>query len=106
MAPICSVAIDMELLTQAQEGFQTVPVEAGVKEQALKHLRQWLTEAEFAAYRPQIEWLITEKQCPGLLDRFYQILPFATARRRGALAIAPPPTNLSTLRHLAQAHCT
>ncbi len=65
----------MDILTQVNEGFQSIPVNAAVREQALKYLQQWLTLPEFAPYRPQLEWLIQEKQWAGLLDRFYQILP-------------------------------
>jgi hypothetical protein len=46
-------------------------------------LGRWLTDDAFAAYRPQLEWLIATGQWAGLLDRFYQILPFGTGGRRG-----------------------
>ncbi len=95
----------MDLLSQATEGFQTVPVDVSVKDQAVKHLRQWLTEPEFAAYRPQIEWLIREKHWPGLMDRFYQILPFGTGGRRGAVGIGPNRMNMWTLGASVQGHC-
>jgi phosphoglucomutase/phosphomannomutase len=95
----------MDFLSEANKGFQTIPVDAAVKDQAFKHLRQWLTEPEFAAYRPQIEWLIQEKQWAGLLDRFYQILPFGTGGRRGAVGIGPNRMNLWTLGASVQGHC-
>src|SRR5712692_4493050 len=95
----------MDVLTQAHEGIQSVPVHAGVREQAFKHLHQWLTGPEFAAYRPQLEWLIREKQWAGLLDRFYQILPFGTGGRRGAVGIGPNRMNLWTLGASVQGHC-
>ncbi|HEY1859921.1 MAG TPA: phospho-sugar mutase, partial [Gemmataceae bacterium] len=95
----------MDALTQAREGFQTIPVDAAIREQALKHLQHWLTAAEFAAYRPQLEWLIQEKQWAGLLDRFYQILPFGTGGRRGAVGIGPNRMNMWTLGASVQGHC-
>src|SRR5262249_20110963 len=73
----------MDLLAPAAEGFRGVTTDAAVIDRALRHLREWLTEAPFAAYQPQLEWLIGQKQWPGLLDRFYQILPFGTGGRRG-----------------------
>ena len=76
----------MMLLTQAADGVQSVEAAPALKEQALKYLRQWLTQPEFGAYRPQLEWLIQTRQWPGLLDRFYQILPFGTGGRRSPLA--------------------
>jgi phosphoglucomutase len=95
----------MDLLQQAAHGFQTIDADATVKEQALKSLRQWLTEPDFAAYRPQIEWLIQTQQWAGLLDRFYQILPFGTGGRRGAVGIGPNRMNLWTLAASVQGHC-
>src|SRR5690349_19635090 len=95
----------MDALAQAREGFQTVPVDAEVREQALKFLQHWLREPEFAPYRPQLEWLIGEKQWAGLIDRFYQILPFGTGGRRGAVGIGPNRMNLWTLGASVQGHC-
>src|SRR5260221_6113231 len=74
----------MDLLEQARNGFQTIDADAAFPEQALKFLGQWLTRPEFTAYRPQLEWLIQTQQWSGLLDRFYQILPFGTGGRPGA----------------------
>ncbi len=95
----------MDLLTQAAEGLRSVPTDDKLKEQAIKHLRHWLTDAEFAGYRPQLEWLIAQKNWPGLLDRFYQILPFGTGGRRGPVGIGPNRMNLWTLGASVQGHC-
>ena len=57
------------------------------------------------AYRPQIEWLIEQQQWAGLLDRFYQILPFGTGGRRGPVGIGPNRMNLWTLGASVQGHC-
>jgi phosphoglucomutase/phosphomannomutase len=95
----------MDLLAHAQSGFRTIEMDDAVKEQALAHLRQWLIEPEFAAYRPQLEWLIQTKQWPGLLDRFYQILPFGTGGRRGLVGIGPNRMNYWTLGASVQGHC-
>ncbi len=95
----------MDFLAQAAEGFHTVDADAALKEQARKYLRQWLTEPQFAAYRPQLEWLIQGKQWAGLLDRFYQILPFGTGGRRGPVGIGPHRMNLWTLGASVQGHC-
>jgi phosphoglucomutase/phosphomannomutase len=95
----------MDLFAQAQAGFAGVQVDSSVREQALKFLRQWLTAGEFAAYRPQIEWLIRQGQWAGLVDRFYQILPFGTGGRRGAVGVGPNRMNLWTLGASVQGHC-
>src|SRR5205807_1466002 len=95
----------MDLLAQATEGIRSVPADAAVKDQAIKYLTQWLTAPEFAPYRPQLQWLIEQKQWPGLLDRFYQILPFGTGGRRGPVGIGPNRMNLWTLGASVQGHC-
>src|SRR6516165_7603878 len=95
----------MDLLTQVADAFNSVEADAAFKEQALKYLGQWLAEAQFAAYRPQLEWLIQQRQWAGLLDRFYQILPFGTGGRRGPVGIGPNRMNLWTLGASVQGHC-
>ncbi len=95
----------MDLLEQARSGFATIEVAGGIRTQALRYLEQWLREPEFAAYRPQIEWLIQSKQWAGLLDRFYQILPFGTGGRRGPVGIGPNRMNAWTLGASVQGHC-
>ncbi len=95
----------MDLFAQAQAGFRSVQVDAALREQALRFLRQWLTEPEFAGYHPQLEWLVGQGQWAGLLDRFYQILPFGTGGRRGAVGVGPNRMNLWTLGASVQGHC-
>src|SRR5437016_6516246 len=95
----------MDLLEQVKDGFRSIEVDEPTKEQALKQLRQWLTETDFAAYRPQLQWLVHNKQWAGLLDRFYEILPFGTGGRRGAVGIGPNRMNLWTLGASVQGHC-
>ncbi len=95
----------MDLLEQVADGFRGIAAADEYKQQALHHLRQWLTEPDFAAYRPQLAWLIETRQWAGLLDRFYQILPFGTGGRRGAVGIGPNRMNLWTLAASVQGHC-
>lgn len=92
-------------LLQVQEGLAGTDAPAAIKEQAWKNLRRWLTEEEFGPYRPQLEWLIGQKKWAGLLERFYQILPFGTGGRRGAVGIGPNRMNLWTLGASVQGHC-
>jgi phosphoglucomutase/phosphomannomutase len=95
----------MDWFAQAQEGVRSVPVESSLQDQALKFLKQWLSAPAFAAYRSQLEWLIGQRQWAGLLDRFYQILPFGTGGRRGAVGIGPNRMNPWTLGASVQGHC-
>jgi phosphoglucomutase/phosphomannomutase len=95
----------MTLLEQAAAGFATIDVEPALKDRALGYLEQWLTRTEFQAYRPQLEWLIREQRWSGLLDAFYQILPFGTGGRRGPVGIGPNRMNPWTLTASVQGHC-
>lgn len=95
----------MDYLNQAVEGFKSVAAPDALKDQAIHHLRAWLADAAFAGYQPQLHWLIEQKQWAGLLDRFYQILPFGTGGRRGAVGIGPNRMNAWTLSASVQGHC-
>src|SRR6476469_659203 len=95
----------MDPLQRAIEGFRGIDVDPAGNERAVGYLRRWLTEPEFAAYVPQIRWLIDTQQWVGLLDRFYQILPFGTGGRRGNVGVGPNRMNLWTLGASVQGHC-
>lgn len=95
----------MDLLAPALAGMKTIDADPALKEAAAKNLTRWLTEPDFLSFRPQIEWLIQEKKWAGLLDRFYQILPFGTGGRRGAVGVGPNRMNLWTLGASVQGHC-
>ncbi|MBO0697682.1 MAG: phospho-sugar mutase [Zavarzinella sp.] len=94
----------MDLLAAAQQGFQTVDADPAYRMKALEFLRHWLAGPEFASYRPQIEWQITSGRWADLLDAFYQVLPFGTGGRRGAVGIGPNRMNLWTLGASVQGH--
>lgn len=96
----------MDRLQTAIAGFRTIDADAAYKLQAGKNLERWLTEPEFTPYKAQIEWLIDQQKWAGLLDRFYQIMPFGTGGRRGAVGIGPNRMNLWTLGASVQGHCT
>jgi phosphoglucomutase len=95
----------MSALQAIKEGFATIDAEASIKDKAVEFLQTWLTDPDYAAYRPQLDWLIQEKKWSILLDSFYQILPFGTGGRRGAVGIGPNRMNLWTLGASVQGHC-
>ncbi len=95
----------MELLARAKEGIGHCRAGTEAKDLACQNLETWLSQPEFAAYKPQIQWLIETEQWSGLLDRFYQILPFGTGGRRGAVGVGPNRMNLWTLGASVQGHC-
>jgi phosphoglucomutase len=95
----------MDQLARVVEGFKTVDADSLLKDQAFKYLREWLTHSDFTAYRPQLDWLIQTGQWEGLIDRFYQIMPFGTGGRRGPVGIGPNRMNPWTLGVSVQGHC-
>lgn len=95
----------MDLLGSARKGFANCGFSEDITDRANHYLEQWLTKPEFSAYFPQLEWLIETEQWPALMDRFYQILPFGTGGRRGAVGIGPNRMNLWTLGASVQGHC-
>ena len=95
----------MELVDLAEEGFRTIAADPALRTRALSFLKRWMTIPEYATYRSQIEWMIQEKQWANLLDCFYQILPFGTGGRRGAVGVGPNRMNLWTLGASVQGHC-
>lgn len=94
----------MDRLQAAIAGFQTIDADRAYKDQAAKFLQRWMSEPDFAAYKPQIEWLIDEKKWASLLDCFYQIMPFGTGGRRGLVGVGPNRMNLWTLGASVQGH--
>jgi phosphoglucomutase len=94
----------MDPIALAAEGFRGIDADPVLKDKALHNLRLWLTAPEFTPYRPQLLRLIDGGQWSGLLDRFYQILPFGTGGRRGPVGIGPNRMNLWTLGASVQGH--
>ncbi|HEY1376753.1 MAG TPA: phospho-sugar mutase, partial [Gemmataceae bacterium] len=95
----------MDPLSRAAAGFRTISSDAALTDRAARALGQWLTDPQFAAYRPQLDWLIGQEKWSVLLDSFYQILPFGTGGRRGAVGIGPNRMNPWTIGASVQGHC-
>ncbi len=95
----------MDLVAQARAGFVGIDADAALKDKALGNLQTWITHAEFAAYRPQLEHLCANGAWSVLLDSFYQVMPFGTGGRRGAVGIGPNRMNVWTLGASVQGHC-
>src|SRR5690348_15985008 len=87
---ICTI----DRLPAAVAGVQAIDADQAYKDQAAKNLGRWLSEADFAADKPQIEWLIDERKWASLLDCFYLIMPFGTGGRRGLVGVGPNRVNL------------
>ena len=94
----------MSAFDEAEAGFATVDAPVAITAKATQYLNAWLTGPEYAAYVPQLEWLIAQKKWSFLLDSFYQILPFGTGGCRGPVGIGPNRMNLWTLGASLQGH--
>jgi phosphoglucomutase/phosphomannomutase len=95
----------MDLLVAARTGFAAIDADPAIKDRALQFLQSWLTQPDFAAYRPQIDLLIQTGSWSVLLDSFYQVLPFGTGGRRGSVGVGPNRVNLWTVGASVQGHC-
>ncbi|HEX4610883.1 MAG TPA: phospho-sugar mutase, partial [Urbifossiella sp.] len=95
----------MDFPAAAREGFASVAADPALKDKALAGLTTWLTHADFAGYRPQLEWLVRSGKWSALVDSFYQVMPFGTGGRRGAVGIGPNRMNPWTLGASVQGHC-
>lgn len=94
----------MDLLAAAKQGFETVDADPAFRVKAVEFLGQWLSGGDYAPYFPQIEWMVTASKWADLLDMFYQVLPFGTGGRRGAVGVGPNRMNLWTLGASVQGH--
>lgn len=95
----------MNLISDARTGFAAIDAGPELKQRALDNLSAWLTHPDFAGYRPQLEWLCQTGAWSVLLDSFYQVMPFGTGGRRGAVGIGPNRMNPWTLGASVQGHC-
>jgi phosphoglucomutase/phosphomannomutase len=95
----------MDPLAAVRTGFTAIDADPAIKDRALQFLQTWLAHPDFAAYRSQIDRLIQAGNWSILLDSFYQVLPFGTGGRRGAVGIGPNRMNLWTVGASVQGHC-
>ena len=76
----------MDWLAPVTDGFQSIDADAALKEQALKYLKQWLTEPQFAAY---VAGHDISQQLPTSAFGFYTAYPYTVQE---ILADMPPTT--------------
>ena len=95
----------MDLLSAARDGFAGIDADPTLKAKALDSLSTWLTHPDYAAYKPQLEKLVRDGKWSVLVDSFYQVIPFGTGGRRGAVGVGPNRMNLWTVGASVQGHC-
>ena len=93
-----------QLVQRATQGFTSLSVAVEAKQTALTYMEQWLTDAPFVPYRPQLDWLIHQEQWSLLLDSFYRVMPFGTGGRRGPVGLGTNRFNTWTLASSVQGH--
>jgi len=93
-----------KLIKKVRDGFDILDVGETYKSQSLDWLKLWLTDKDFDEYSPQIRYLIDNEKWDLLLDSFYQVIPFGTGGRRGAVGIGPNRINKWTIQASAQGH--
>lgn len=92
------------MIKRVENGFAALLVPEVHKVSALQHLEEWLHQSAFADYQPQIHAMIEAKKWSLLLDSFYQMIPFGTGGRRGAVGVGPNRINPYTIATSVQGH--
>jgi len=73
--------------------------------QAAERLRRWLSGEIPFAHPEILEKHLAEEHLPLLFDAFWQVLPFGTGGRRGAVGYGANRMNESTVAMTVQGHC-
>ncbi|MCB9794384.1 MAG: phospho-sugar mutase [Alphaproteobacteria bacterium] len=94
-----------DVLSRAREGFAPLAVDQRFKDAALTRLERWLSDPATADYVPTIEAMAEDGRWELLLDCFYQVIPFGTGGRRGAVGVGPNRINPYTIASSIQGHC-
>jgi phosphoglucomutase/phosphomannomutase len=87
-----------------EAGIRGVDVPRSVQRAAEANLRAWLADEAHAGDRATLEAMITEGRFDELVDAFWQVLPFGTGGRRGAVGLGPNRLNHHTVASSVQGH--
>lgn len=69
---------------------------------AYQNLQKWLTEPQFAEFKPEIEALVASENWQALEDAFFMDIEFGTAGMRGIVGVGPNRINNVTVGAAAQ----
>jgi hypothetical protein len=102
------IAIDKANVIFAEEA-KNAKSDEKTKEQALKNLREWLTDEKFREYKPTLLELIDlaavdKSAAKELYDSFWRTIPFGTGGRRWRMGIGPNRMNAYMAAMTAQGH--
>ena len=73
-----------------------------LSESAYQNLQKWLTEPQFAEFKPEIEALMASENWQALEDAFFMDIEFGTAGMRGIVGVGPNRINDVTVGAAAQ----
>jgi phosphoglucomutase/phosphomannomutase alpha/beta/alpha domain I len=73
-----------------------------LSESAYQNLQKWLTEPQFAEFKPEIEALVASENWQALEDAFFMDIEFGTAGMRGIVGVGPNRINNVTVGAAAQ----
>lgn len=76
-----------------------------LSENAINNINDWLSQPKYAAYKAELEQMITTEQWQALEDSFFKVIEFGTAGRRGTTGIGSNRINRVTIGESAQALC-
>jgi phosphoglucomutase len=80
--------------------------EKKINSKAAAEINRWLTEKEYAEYRPGLIKEIESGKFDLLMDQFYQIVVFGTGGIRGVMDIGTNRINNHIIRRASQAYAT
>jgi len=93
-----------DFLERVHAGFVGTGAELELVERSLSFFEQWINDADKSEYMAQLYDQVERCQWDALLDAFYQVIPFGTGGRRGAVGIGPNRINNDTIRSSVQGH--
>ena len=91
-------------ISRLEHAFQVGQCSPELIQRALEGARQWLDTPEELEDLNQLEYLLESGRIDALLDAFYQVIPFGTGGRRGAVGIGPNRINARTVCSSVQGH--
>ena len=94
----------VDLLKRVRGGFEGTGADSALVETALGFFEQWIVDPEKSSYKAQLLDQVARGSWDALLDAFYQVIPFGTGGRRGAVGIGPNRINGDTIRSSVQGH--
>ena len=92
-------------IDQLKQSLMTGDVPEAQAQAVLQGAAAWLEDPATESDRGQLRFLLESGRLDDLVDAFYQVIPFGTGGRRGAVGIGPNRINPQTVCSSVQGHC-